>query len=509
MRLAATPQIDLTARRVLRAHGRGHADTLRHLSTGLRVTRGRDAPAALIAAEVLRQDRTRAEQVADAAELARAATGTAEAALGEANRHLLELRRLAGESHTNTLSPEQRAANQQQADALVEEIDRLLTGATYKGRKLFQPPPADLGDGPLTFDAAGDIGSPTAAGSHVTTTPPGGPASFQVTGSNTNFGNADNHYFLRNTHAGDGVLEVAVPDFVAPDPFARAGPMWRESDDPRAPNVSTYRFADGGIGLLYRETFNGPTIGVGGAASGDADPTYFRLTRSGDDFTGAYSNDGVTFTPIATVTVAMSPAAHVGVYAASNSLSAHTFDVTDVRFAAGLVPASELPPPGDEIPYPAAGTLPGDPPTPEQTALLFNLGTDVRSGPAALRLGRLDARTLGTPANVLADLKTGGELQLLDAGNPDNAARVIDAAIKQVSTARGRVANFERHIADPLGRQGQRQAGHLAAAGSRVADTDFAAATAELARLEVLRRGVGGAVRVSVEQRRRLLDLLP
>ena len=92
MRLASPTDPDLTARRSLATTEVCRADTLRHPSAGLRVGRGRDDPAGLIASSVLRQDRTK--NLAAGAARARHATATAEAALASVNAHLLEARAL-------------------------------------------------------------------------------------------------------------------------------------------------------------------------------------------------------------------------------------------------------------------------------------------------------------------------------------------------------------------------------------------------------------------------------
>ena len=111
MKIHSPATSTLTATRRLGQVGRARSDTLRHLSSGVTVTEGVDAPAALIAKQVLRQDRTRAEAVSDATRLVRGATDAAEATLAEVNAHLRALRALAGASHGNTIGPEERAAN--------------------------------------------------------------------------------------------------------------------------------------------------------------------------------------------------------------------------------------------------------------------------------------------------------------------------------------------------------------------------------------------------------------
>ena len=508
MRINAPSTATLTATRRTRQVGDAHADTLRHLSSGVKVTRGRDAPAALIAKEMLRTDRTRAEQVDDAAALARGATSAAEAALASVNGHLLELRALAGKNYGNTLGPAERAANQEQADRLIDDIDRLLTTATYKGRKLFSPPPGAPPVEPLALPSAGDIGSPSLPGSHVDTTAPNGLSSFDITSGGVAGGPGDNGYFLRTDHTGDGVLQATIPDFVSPsNPFGTAGITFRASDAQGAVQVRLFRFDDGRVGLNTRTADNAPGSGVGITPMPDGTIS-LRLTRSGNSFTGEASSDGVNWTNVGTMTAPLPPAARVGLLTTSNNVSqTMPASYNDVTLTPGTVPPAPPPSNAGQIPRPDVGTIDGDPTTPEQTALVFNLGSTPGSL-AALRLGRTDARRLGTSAFSLDDLRSDGKLDLRDPAHPDDAARVIDASIRRVTTIRGRIANFQRNVADPMGRQGEVLAGELADAGSQVADTDVAESSAELARLDVLRLSNGDALRVGLEQSRLALNLL-
>ena len=509
MRITTASSSSLTAGRMLEIYRHQRSATLEHLATGLKVRRGSDAPARLVAAVGLRQDLARAEQVADAADLARGATRAAEAALAEVNAHLLELRTLAGDSHTNTLGAAELDANRRHADKLIDDIDRVLGAASHKGRRLFDPPPVEVGVEPHPFATAGDIGSPSTPGSHEDVTREHGASAYRITGSGSNFGDTDHTYFMRNSHAGDGVMEAAVSDFVNPHSiYGRGGIMWRESDDPQSAYVSTYRWADGNVGLLYRDSFGGSTAGLY-AATDDADPVFTRLTRDGDSFIGEYSADGVTYDPLGSVTVAMNVDARVGVYLNSNAAEAVTATISNVRFAAGTVPPGELPPPDEQVPRRDAGLLSGDPAVAEQNALVFNLGPELPRSLAALRFGRLDSRSLGTPENALHDLRSGGELDLLDPGHADEAMRVIDATMKRVAIARGRVGNFERHLTASADRQAAVQAEQLAAALGRLVDTDVAEATADLARLDLLARNAADALAVGREQSLLILQLLP
>ena len=138
--LASASRPTLTMLRHLRDREAARGDTLQRLARGTRVERGRDDPAGLIAAETLRAQRTAVDSVEFGAGRLREAAATAEATLANVSDALLRLRAIAGES-ANLASPAERAALQLEADAIVEDVDRQLTGAEYRGRKLFHAPP--------------------------------------------------------------------------------------------------------------------------------------------------------------------------------------------------------------------------------------------------------------------------------------------------------------------------------------------------------------------------------
>ena len=513
MRLTSSPRPDLTARRALAATEARRGDVTRQLSTGLAVGRGRDAPAKLIAGEVLRQDRAKADAVAAGAGSAAAAATEAEAALAEVNTMLLELRRLAGASYGDTLGVEERAANQMQADRLVAEIDRTLADASYKGRPLFRPPPprtAAAATPPLSL-AGQPIGPPAIPGSHTTD----GAGTFTLTGNGYHGGGRDRLYIAARDQSGDAVIEATVQDFANVSGSGVAGGALTF----RAPGtandaLSVYLFRNdtGRVWMRHRTTPGGDGTTTAGVLVLPDTPTTLRLTRDGNTFTGTASGDGVTFQTVGSVSVPLPPTARAGLFATPNSNSvSQTVTFTDVGIVEGLTPPSELPPPlTGGVPRPEVGTLPGDPTDPEQSALVFNLGTTSPGALAALRLTRADARTLGRTAGgpPVGAIASGGALALTDPANADEAARAVDAAVAEVSVLRGRLGNFERNLVAPMRRQGTRLSAELADARSQVVDTPFARATAELARLDVLRQGAADVMAVGFAQQRQVLDLL-
>src|SRR5215207_7849047 len=110
---------------------------LQRLSTGLKINAGKDAPAGLIASETLRSEINGINQAIDNSQRANNVVNTAEGALSEVSSLLLELQGLTIQAaNTGALSKEEIEANQLQADAIVNSINRISNTTQFGGVKL-------------------------------------------------------------------------------------------------------------------------------------------------------------------------------------------------------------------------------------------------------------------------------------------------------------------------------------------------------------------------------------
>src|SRR5437762_11502960 len=127
----------LTAQRGLANSQRAMNDTLQRLSSGLRINRGADDPAGLIASETLRSEISGVHQAIDNSSRASNVIATAEGALGEVASLLLNIKDLIVQAaNSGALSPEEIAANQLQIDSAVESITRISNTTTFAGLHL-------------------------------------------------------------------------------------------------------------------------------------------------------------------------------------------------------------------------------------------------------------------------------------------------------------------------------------------------------------------------------------
>src|SRR3954447_21371914 len=127
----------LTAQRGLGRSQKNLSETLQRLSSGLRINRGADDPAGLIASEGLRSEISGITQAIDNSSRASNVISTAEGSLSEVASLLLNVKNLIVQAaNTGALSPDEIAANQLQVDSAVESITRISNTTTFAGLHL-------------------------------------------------------------------------------------------------------------------------------------------------------------------------------------------------------------------------------------------------------------------------------------------------------------------------------------------------------------------------------------
>lgn len=111
--------------------------TFQRLSTGLQINSGKDNPSGLIGSETLRSQITAIEQSVKNSNRANNVIATADAALGEINGLLNQVRGLVQEGlNKGALSQTEINANQSQIDQALNAINRISGNASFAGDKL-------------------------------------------------------------------------------------------------------------------------------------------------------------------------------------------------------------------------------------------------------------------------------------------------------------------------------------------------------------------------------------
>ena len=127
----------LIGQRVLGSNNQQLGFSLERLSTGLRINRGKDDPAGLIASENLRAEITSLNSAINNSERADQVVNIAEGGLQEVSTLLTELQGLLTASASSAgLSDSEKEANQLQIDSILQTIDRVASSTSFQGTKL-------------------------------------------------------------------------------------------------------------------------------------------------------------------------------------------------------------------------------------------------------------------------------------------------------------------------------------------------------------------------------------
>lgn len=122
----------INANRNLSSNNTALSKTMEKLSSGFKINRAGDDPAGLIISEYLRRDISGLNQAIDNTSRGLNVLATAEAALDEMNRLLITMRDLSIEaSNKGALSQEEIDANQAQIDNAIESINRIANTTSF------------------------------------------------------------------------------------------------------------------------------------------------------------------------------------------------------------------------------------------------------------------------------------------------------------------------------------------------------------------------------------------
>jgi hypothetical protein len=223
--------------------------------------------------------------------------------------------------------------------------------------------PAGATSGPLVVSLGPSMNDSNTLGLRITTMPPpwldqdigsvavvgsasyaGGIFALQGSGNGINQVPADGFHFAYQTLTGDGAIVARVSSINSG--YTLAGVMIRETLNAGATSFSTCQNVNG-IEIVYRTTtsqYSTYTIG-----SSPPLPYWVKLVRSGNNFTGFSSDDGVNWVQVgATQTITMAQTVYIGlaVGGGGSGLDSGTLDNVSVTSTARLrsSPASRRPP---------------------------------------------------------------------------------------------------------------------------------------------------------------------
>lgn len=439
----------LISQRILERNNNSLNTSLERLSTGLKINRGADNPAGLIASENLRSEKVGIAQAIDNAERAGNIIGTAEGGLNEVSNLLTELQTLVSQAaNTGGLSPEEISANQLQVDSILGTINRIAQSTSFQGTKL--------------LNGNYDYTTSSVSTSSIT--------GLTVNSARVPDGSTVNVVVQIITSAATGEITYSGGAISGETVTLEVSGNY---------GTEQLSFASGTAVSSIATAINGVKTATGVSATivgGDLQVN--SIGYGSDQFVGLRAITG-TFVPDSEKSYGENAGVTVnGATAETNGLSVQyrssnldiEFDLTETANVAANIMTFGITGGG----------------------ATFSLGAKVSEGEkASIGIQSVSTGSLGGTQNAdgtleyLASLASGGA-NSLSSGNLVQSQRIIDQAIKQVSSLRGRLGAFQKFtIGSTVNALGVAFE-NASAAESAIRDTDFAKETSEMTRAQIL-----------------------
>ena len=498
----------LIAQRVLVGNTQSLTSSLERLSTGLRISRGKDDPAGLIASEALRAESRGLNQAISNAERADQVSSIAEGGLQEISSLLTEVQGLVtNTANTAGLSAAEKEANQLQIDSILQTIDRVSAATSFQGLRLL--------NGNFDYTVSG-VNS--------------GVATFKVNGAKLNYGGSRGVNVLVSQSAQVGALLLSFGGALNLNSTVAAAATDRfvvEIGGNRGSRELS--FTSGTALSTIRNTINTFTdvTGVSAALSGTGG---IRLVSTD------YGSDG--FVSVKVVDDSGSAGSGIYQYQATANLAANTGAVTAFTAATNAVKDFgqnltatinginattvgkrarintdfldvEL-----ELTTSASQTL-----APISAFTITGGGADFQlagnvdiGGKVSIGIGNVATREIGrkevqNAAYTLSDLGAGKTLNVVN-GDSSIAQEVVTKAISDISALRGRIGAFQKNTVGATIRSLGVSLENSTAAESVIRDADFANETSQLTRSQILVQSATQVLQLANQSPQAVLTLL-
>lgn len=487
----------LIAQRVLGLNQGGLGRSLERLSTGLKINRGKDDPAGLIASENLRSELKSINTAIANSERADQVVNIAEGGLQEVSSLLTELQGLVTATASKAgLSDAEKEANQLQVDSILQTIDRIASSTSFQGIKLlngnFDFNVSNVATGVTDFRVNGAkfSGSSLAVDVVVTASAQQAGMFLSFDGSAIDLGTGSSFTFEVSGSLGSreltfqsGTSLTSIRDAIntftdvtgVTAAVSGTGLKLTSSGFGSKEFVSVKVIDDGsaagdGIYHLEADNFN---------ASQTSGVTTFANARNGVKDTGV--DLGATINGIAATSKGKTARINTDFLDVSVTLDTATAQ------ALASVSAFEITGGGAE----------------------FQLAAKVDiAGKVSMGIGDVAARKLGnSTVGFLSQLASGNTFNVVD-GDLNGAQKTINEAIEQVSALRGRLGAFQKNTVGATIRSLGIASENTAAAESVIRDADFASETAALTRSQILVSASTNVLALANTQPQTVLQLL-
>ena len=482
----------MLAQRVLARQNSALQLSLERLSTGMRINRGKDDPAGLIASENLRAEKRAISSAIANAERAEQVINVAEGGLTEIQDLLVELQSLVSASANEAgLSVEEKDANQLQIDSILQTIDRLANDTSFQGSKLL--------NGSFDYTVTGITASLlTDVSINSARVPDGGTLAVDITvltsaqtaevflstGATFSSGTGDGSITIEVTGV-DGVQQFTFASGTSQANIITAINSFKDAVGVSA-SISTvdgnrveFRSVDFGTSQFVRiKELNGLSNDFifASAASGTA---LDNLKDTGRDAVISINGQQATANGLEARVVTGGFDVFVSIDG-SSTLNTNTGSGTNNT----------------------SFTITGG-------GANFNLSPNVNlAGKVSLGIETVTTGNLGKASiGFLSSLRAGAVNNVVN-GDLTTGQKVIDEAIKQISTLRGRLGAFQKHTVGATINSLGIALENTAAAEAQIRDTDFAIETAALTRAQILSQAATQALAIANALPTSVLSLL-
>ncbi len=424
------------------------------LSTGLRINTAADDPAGLIASKRNSAQISSMTQAESNTQDAINYSKTADGALDEVNTLLENARTLAVASgNSATLTPDQLAANQQQLSSIVSSITRISTTTQYGTKKL--------------LDGSAGTQSAVTAGDKLTSLTVGG-----------TFGGST---LTANNNVSIDVTQAATQASVTSRAFASSSTAVGSANAGSFTiNGTTFNASATTTAADLVDMVNKATNSTGVVASYESGAVVLKSNSYGSkaavnlvDSTGVLRSAGSGSTSVtgvdatATVTIGSATAAFTGSVGSGDGTTLADADGNTFKLTAA----------GNAVATIAnAGQV-------TVGSSQFQIGAN-QGQTSQLSLGNFAATELGKGSGGTATDLTA--LDLTTTAGATDALTVIDKAISDVTTARGKIGNFQKNVLESNARNLSVAKENLTATQSQITDVDVASEMTNYTKLQIL-----------------------
>lgn len=436
----------ITAQHNLGRASSGIAKSVERLSSGLKINRGADGPAALVISEKQRAQIAGLRAAIDNSEKAVSLVQTAEGALSEINSLLVKVRSLAIDSaNTGVNDADALAANQAEIDNALDTINRIANNTQFGTKKLLDGSSGINGtsSNPAVSFLKGT--TDTSAGSYAVTVTTAGERATESAGTDQTQALATDEVLTVNDVSISltaGLTQNQVIDRI--NEFTAQTGVVAELDG-TSTRLYTQDFgSDSTVTVVSNVAADSTSSGFGTTLNTD-DGVDIIGTIGGTSFNG--SGNVITADSTAAKGLSLQIAASAGDATTTGTAATATVSVTDnsLQFQIG--------------------------PNQNQTA---NIAID-RINPVALGFG-----VTGNQFNNL------NEIDVTSAAKANDSLGVIDAAIDDVTNLRGSLGAFQQNTLEATANNLRATLENTVNAESVIRDTDFAEEIANFTKGQVL-----------------------